>query len=125
MQRYASAAAGVAVAEELPLRARASSEILRTQALRKIFHSGGQEIAPDVVAGKADTYQAYRSPYRLCCSNNAAVQELRPRFTMDGIEPDGLLSVTEEFREQVLSLAKANPAAGCGLTLPAASNLGH
>jgi len=46
MQRYTSAAAGVAVAEELPLKARASSEILRTQALRKIFHSGGQEIAP-------------------------------------------------------------------------------
>jgi hypothetical protein len=74
-----------------------------------------------VVAGKADTYQAYRSPY----SNNAAVQELRALFTMDGIEPDGLLSVTEDFQEQVLSLAKANPAAACGLTPPAPSNLGH
>jgi len=35
----------------------------------------------------------------LRCNNNAAVQELRPLFTMDGIELDGLLSVTEEFRE--------------------------
>lgn len=84
-----------------------------------------RKLLRDVVAGKADTYQAYRSPYRLWCSSNATVQELRPLFTMDGIEPDGLLSVTEEFREQVLSLAKANPAAACGLMLPAPSNLGH
>jgi hypothetical protein len=62
---------------------------------------------------------------QIVVQNNAAVQELRPLFTMDGIEPDGLLSVTEEFREQVLSLAKANPAAACGLTLPAPSHLGH
>ena len=46
MHRYASAAAGVAEAEELPHQARASAEILRTQALRKVFRSGGQEIAP-------------------------------------------------------------------------------
>ncbi len=30
----------------MPLKARANSEILRTQALRKVFRSGGQEIAP-------------------------------------------------------------------------------
>jgi lipoprotein-releasing system ATP-binding protein len=46
MQRYANAAAGVALAEDLPPKACANAEILRTQALRKIFHSGGQEIAP-------------------------------------------------------------------------------
>jgi lipoprotein-releasing system ATP-binding protein len=46
MHRYASAAAGVAEAEEVPLKARANSEILRTSNLRKIFTSGGQEIAP-------------------------------------------------------------------------------
>src|SRR5271165_688759 len=46
MQRYASAATGVAVAEELPLKPCANSEILRTQALRKVFRCGGQEIAP-------------------------------------------------------------------------------
>jgi len=46
MHRYASAATGVAEAEELPHQARASAEILRTQALRKVFRSGGQEIAP-------------------------------------------------------------------------------
>jgi len=33
-------------------------------------------------------------------------QELRPLFAIRGIEPDGRLSVTEEFREEVLSLAK-------------------
>jgi lipoprotein-releasing system ATP-binding protein len=46
MQRYSSAAAGVAVAEELPLKACVGSEILRTEALCKVFRSGGQEVAP-------------------------------------------------------------------------------
>jgi lipoprotein-releasing system ATP-binding protein len=45
MQRHASAA-GVAVVEDIPLQACASAEILRTEALRKVFGSGVQEIAP-------------------------------------------------------------------------------
>ena len=45
MQRYANAA-GVAVAEYFPPQACAGAPIVRTQALRKLFHSGGQEIAP-------------------------------------------------------------------------------
>jgi hypothetical protein len=40
------------------------------------------------------------------CANNAAIQELRPLFRMEGIEPEGCFSVTAEFREQVLTLAK-------------------
>jgi lipoprotein-releasing system ATP-binding protein len=43
---YTSAASGVMVADDLPLKARANSEILRTRAVRKVFRSGGQEIAP-------------------------------------------------------------------------------
>jgi lipoprotein-releasing system ATP-binding protein len=46
MQRYASADAGVAMAEELPRETRATADILRTRSLRKVFSSGGQEIAP-------------------------------------------------------------------------------
>ncbi len=46
MQRYASAAAVVTAAEDLPLKVRAGSALLRTHSLRKVFHSGGQEIAP-------------------------------------------------------------------------------
>jgi len=37
----------------------------------------------------------------------AAVQELRPLFRIPGIEPDGQLSVTEEFKGQVRSSAMA------------------
>jgi lipoprotein-releasing system ATP-binding protein len=43
---YTSAASGVMEAEDLPLKARANSEILGTRAVRKVFRSGGQEIAP-------------------------------------------------------------------------------
>src|ERR1700690_87295 len=44
--RYASAVAGVAVSENLPPQVCAGAEILRTEALRKVFHSGGQQIVP-------------------------------------------------------------------------------
>lgn len=75
---------------------------LRRLACRK----AAKELLQGLVDGNADPYRAYRGLYGLWCGNNAAVQELRPLFTMDGIEPDGRLSVTEEFRAQVLTLAK-------------------
>jgi hypothetical protein len=59
----------------------------------------------DLIAGKADVYEAYRRLYGLWCANNAALQELRPLFRMEGIEPDGPISVTIEFREKVISVA--------------------
>jgi hypothetical protein len=59
----------------------------------------------DLVAGKADAYEAYRYLYRLWCANNEALQELRPLFRIEGIDPDGHIIVTVAFREQVLSLA--------------------
>jgi len=64
------------------------------------------EILRDLVAGKTDVYDGYRRLYLLWCSNNAALQELRPLFRMNGIEPDGRISATAEFQERVLSLAK-------------------
>ena len=64
------------------------------------------EILRDLVAGKADAYEGYGHLYSLWCANNAALQELRPLFRMDGIEPDGRINVTEDFRKEVLSRAK-------------------
>ena len=59
----------------------------------------------DLVSGKADAYDAYRRLYLLWCANNAALQELRPLFRVDGIDPDSSLSVTAEFREQLRLIA--------------------
>jgi hypothetical protein len=42
----------------------------------------------------------------LWCANNPALQELRPLFRMEGIEPDERVSVTAQFRERVLFTAK-------------------
>jgi hypothetical protein len=64
------------------------------------------ELLQDLVAGKADAYHTYRRLYLVWCANNAALQELRPLFRMAGIEPDGRISVTVEFREKVLSTAR-------------------
>ena len=57
--------------------------------------------------GTGDVYESYRALYGLWCSNNAAIQELRPLFRIPGIEPDGAFSVTDEFKKTVRSLAKA------------------
>ena len=82
------------------------SPISKIERRRLASRQAAKELLQNLVAGKADVYQAYRSLYGLWCGNNAAVRELRPLFTVDGSEPDGRLSVTEEFREQILSLAK-------------------
>jgi len=64
------------------------------------------ELLESIVNDKADSYLAYRRLYALWCANNAALQELRPLFRMEGIDADGHIIVTIEFREQVRSLAK-------------------
>jgi len=64
-----------------------------------------KELLHELTSGTADTYETYRSLYWLFIG--FAVQELRPLFTIPGIEPDGQLSVTEEFKGQVRSSAIA------------------
>jgi len=59
--------------------------------------------------GTSDVYESYRALYALWCSNNAAVQELRPLFRIPGIETDGALSFTDEFKKTVRSLAEEIP----------------
>jgi hypothetical protein len=68
-----------------------------------------RELLQNIVSGEADPYMAYRRLYVLWCSNNAALQELRPLFRMEGIEPDGHIIVTVEFREQIVLLAHFAP----------------
>ncbi|MBZ5644608.1 MAG: hypothetical protein LAO19_17770 [Acidobacteriia bacterium] len=59
-----------------------------------------------ITTGEADPYMPYRRLYLLWYANNAALQELRPLFRMKGIDADSHIIVTNEFREQVRSLAK-------------------
>jgi hypothetical protein len=73
---------------------------------RRASRQSAKELLQGIVTGEADVYLAYRGLYKLWCSNNAAVQELRPLFRIDGVDPDGQLSVTDEFREIVRALAR-------------------
>ena len=84
----------------------AVSPMSKIELRRLASRRAARDLLQGLVDGNADSYQAYRGLYALWCGNNAAVQELRPLFRMDGIEPDGHLSVTDEFRAKVLTLAK-------------------
>lgn len=66
-----------------------------------------KELLRRLAASSSDTYETYRSLYHLWCTQNATVPELRPLFTIPGIEPDGQLSVTDSFKNQVRSSATA------------------
>jgi hypothetical protein len=82
------------------------SPISKVELRRLASRQAAKELLQALVDGNAEPYQTYRGLYGLWCDNNAAVQELRPLFRLDEIEPDGRLRVTEEFRAQVLTLAK-------------------
>jgi len=66
-----------------------------------------RELLRGLASGSSDAYETYRTLYHLWCTQNSAVQELRPLFKIPGIEPDGQLSVTEEFNGHVRSSAIA------------------
>lgn len=55
--------------------------------------------------GSGDVDENYRTLYQLWCSNNSAVPELRPLFRIPEIEPEGTLTISEDFRRTVRSLA--------------------
>ena len=66
-----------------------------------------KEMLRGLASGSTDIYETYRSLYHLWLTQNAAVPELQPLFSIPGIEPDGQLSVTDDFRNQLRSLAIA------------------
>ena len=79
--------------------------ISQAERRRLASRKAAKELLQDLVTGKADAYEAYGSLYGLWYGNNAAVQELRPFFRMEGIEPDGSFVVTRG-EETVLALRR-------------------
>jgi hypothetical protein len=66
----------------------------RAKAILKSLSEGGSE-----------AYEQYRALYKLWCSNNSALPELKPLFRISGIEPDGSFAISDEFRATVRALA--------------------
>ena len=59
-----------------------------------------------IVTGSLDAYEGYRKLFVIYCSNNEALEEIKPMFRIPGIDPDGVFSVTPEFRLKVKMLAQ-------------------
>jgi len=79
----------------------------RKALLRKVADRvKAKALLDDVVSGELDAYEGYRRLYALWCSSNAALQELRPLFRIEGISPDGPLGVTDDFRKQVVEVSE-------------------
>jgi hypothetical protein len=64
-----------------------------------------KELLHGLASGTAEAYESYRSLDQIWRFDNSSVQELQPLFSIPGIEPDGQLSITEDFRRQVQSSA--------------------
>ena len=81
------------------------SPIRKTMLRRAQVRNRAGALLKSLSEGSIDTYEGYRQLYGLWRSYNAAVQELRPFFRIPGVEPDGRLSVTDDFRSEIRSLA--------------------
>jgi hypothetical protein len=75
---------------------------LRRRAIRK----ASLRVLEQIVSGEIEVYIGYRDLYAHWCGNNSAVPELRPMFRIPNVEPNGALSMTEEFKAQVISIAR-------------------
>jgi hypothetical protein len=80
--------------------------ISKIETRRRATRALVKQLLKQIVAGQVEVYVGYRRLYGQWCKNNAAVQELRPMFRIPGIAPDGMLSVSENFKSQVISKAK-------------------
>ena len=78
----------------------------KSKVRRAAARKAAKEQLTFIVSGDRDVYEGYRYLYALWCSNNAAVQELRPLFRMAGIDAGGRLTVSEEFRNEVKEISR-------------------
>jgi len=81
------------------------SQVTKVKRRRLVARRAAVEALKDLIASNGDPYLAYRKLYALWCGNNAAVEELTPLFHMEGISPDGALSVTASFVCEIQGLA--------------------
>jgi hypothetical protein len=56
---------------------------IRRQATRNQF----RRVLTSLVIGDADVYEGYRNLYAIYCSNNAALEDMKPLFRIAGIDP--------------------------------------
>jgi hypothetical protein len=81
------------------------SPIRKTTLRRTEDRKRAETILKSLSEGGIDVYEGYIELYSLWRSNNASVPELRPLFRIPGVDPGGALSVTDDFRTEVRSLA--------------------
>jgi len=81
------------------------SPIRKTILRRMQDRKRAEVILKSLSEGGIDVYEGYIELYSVWRSNNAAVPELRPLFRIPGVDPGGALSVTDDFRTEVRSLA--------------------
>jgi hypothetical protein len=68
---------------------------------------GARKAIIEIVDGSVDPYIAYRYLYKLYCSRSGLHDDLGEFFRIPGIEPDGPISVNDEFRQTVIELARS------------------
>ena len=81
-------------------------QISKVELRRLATRKASRSLLEQMVAGKIEVYIAYRRLYRYWSGHNSAVEELRPMFSIPNISPDGILSVTDDFNEQIISIAQ-------------------
>lgn len=79
----------------------------KSLARRAVARNKAKALLEALAWGEVECYEGYRQLYGLWCSQNSAVQELRALFRIQGFEPDGRLSVTDDFRCQIMEKATA------------------
>lgn len=81
-------------------------QISKVERRQRATRSASISLLEQMVSGEIEVYIGYRRLYRYWCQHNSAVQELRPMFSIPNVSPDGILTVTDDFNEQITSIAR-------------------
>ena len=78
----------------------------KAQIRKEAAREKAKALLVSIASGDLKTYVGYRQLYGIWTSSNAAVPELRPLFRIPGVEPDGMLNVSDDFRTKVVAIAR-------------------
>jgi hypothetical protein len=81
------------------------SAVRKIEVRRRRDRAQAKHLISEIASGKEYIVEEYLQLFGLFCSNNAALEDIKPLFRIPGIDPEGCFSVDEYFNSSVKSIA--------------------
>lgn len=81
------------------------SPLRKIEIRRRRDRARAKQLISEIASGKEYVVEDYLQLFGLFCSNNAALEDVKPLFRIPGVDPESSFSVDEYFNSSVKTIA--------------------